>query len=59
MFGGMHVINCAVVYTSVALLARRLLRSRPTVTAWVTRISGVVMAGIGVVILAEQVLALR
>ncbi len=59
VLGGMHLINCAVVYTSVALLARRLLRSRPTATAWVTRVSGVVMVGIGVVILAEQVFVLR
>lgn len=59
VLGSMHLINCAVVYTSVALLARRLLRARPTATAWVTRISAIIMVGIGVVILVEQVLALR
>jgi threonine/homoserine/homoserine lactone efflux protein len=55
VLGGLHVVNCAVVYSSVALLARRVVRSRPRASVTVTTISGVLMAVIGVGMVVEQV----
>jgi threonine/homoserine/homoserine lactone efflux protein len=58
VLGGLHIINCAVVYSSVAVLARRLVRSRPRASTTVTKIAGVLMSVIGVSILVEQVVHL-
>lgn len=54
--GGLHLLNCAVIYTAVALLARRILRSRPRATVVVTRFAGVAMTLIGLGLLAERVI---
>ena len=54
--GGLHLLNIAIVYTTVGLLARRLLRTRPRASSVVTRIAGIAMTVIGVGILIEQVL---
>lgn len=54
--GGLHLLNCAVIYTAVALLARRILRSRPRATVVVTRFAGVAMIAIGAALLVERVL---
>jgi threonine/homoserine/homoserine lactone efflux protein len=56
--GGLHVLNCAVVYFMVALLARRLVRSRPRAREIVSKTSGVLMTLIGLGILAEQLVHL-
>ncbi|MCG2621082.1 LysE family translocator [Arthrobacter sp. I2-34] len=53
-FGLAHMLVSAVVYSGVALGARRLLRSRPAAARVVTLASGVIMIGLGVVLLAEQ-----
>ncbi|GAY07126.1 LysE family translocator [Pseudonocardia sp. N23] len=54
--GVVHVANCALVYTGVGTGARAVLRARPAAARIVTRVSGVVMAGLGVVLVVEQVL---
>lgn len=58
VLGGLHVANCAVVYFTVALLARRILRSRPRAGVIVTRIAGTVMVALGLFILVEKILEL-
>jgi threonine/homoserine/homoserine lactone efflux protein len=57
LLGLAHTANCAVVYTSVGVTARRVLRTRPAIAIAVTRCSGVAMIVIGVVLLAERLLA--
>jgi threonine/homoserine/homoserine lactone efflux protein len=57
--GGIHLLDCAAVYFTVALLARRILRSRPRATVIVTRLSGTAMTLIGAALLIERVLELR
>jgi threonine/homoserine/homoserine lactone efflux protein len=56
LLGLVHTANCAVVYTSVGVTARRVLRTRPATAAAVTRCSGAAMIVIGVVLLAERLL---
>lgn len=58
VLGGLHILNCTVVYFAVALLARRVLRSRPRTSLVVTRLAGVIMVLIGGGILVEQILQL-
>ncbi|MFJ1513755.1 LysE family translocator [Cellulosimicrobium funkei] len=58
VLGGLHILNCAVVYFGVALMARRMLRSRPRASVIVTRIAGVVMTVIGIVVIVEKALTL-
>ncbi|GAA1012107.1 lysine transporter LysE [Acrocarpospora pleiomorpha] len=54
VLGLVHVASCAVVYTGVGAGARRVLRARPAAARAVTRFSGAAMVGIGVLLLAEQ-----
>ncbi|WP_427019078.1 LysE family translocator [Pseudarthrobacter sp. P1] len=54
--GLVHVASCAVVYTGVGAGARVVLRTRPTAARTVTRISGIAMVAIGVVLLVEQLM---
>lgn len=54
--GGIHLLNCTVVYFVVALLARRVLRSRPRATVIVTKLSGTAMTLIGAGILIERIM---
>lgn len=54
VFGLAHMLVSAAVYTGVAVGARRLLRSRPAAARVVTLASGLIMIGLGVVLLAEQ-----
>ncbi|MEZ0447608.1 LysE family translocator [Cellulomonas sp. ICMP 17802] len=56
LLGLAHTVSCAVVYTSVALTARHVLRARPTAALVVSRMSGVVMIGLGAVLGVEQLL---
>jgi threonine/homoserine/homoserine lactone efflux protein len=57
LLGLMHTANCGVVYTGVGTAARRILRARPAIAHAVTRCSGVAMIVIGVLLLAERLLA--
>lgn len=54
LLGLTFVLLVAVVYTSVALLARKLLHSRPGAARKVTLASGVIMVALGAVLLSEQ-----
>jgi threonine/homoserine/homoserine lactone efflux protein len=58
LLGLTFVLLAAVVYTCVALLARRLLHSRPGAARKVTLASGVIMVALGAVLLSEQLLPL-
>ncbi|HEX6449763.1 MAG TPA: LysE family transporter [Trebonia sp.] len=57
LLGLVHTANCGVVYTGVGTAARRVLRTRPAIAHAVTRCSGVAMILIGVLLLAERLLA--
>lgn len=56
LLGLVHTANCAVVYTSVGVTARRVLRARPATAAAVARCSGAAMIVIGVLLLGERLL---
>jgi threonine/homoserine/homoserine lactone efflux protein len=58
LLGLTFVLLVAVVYTCVALLARKLLHSRPGAARNVTLASGVIMVALGAVLLSEQLLPL-
>lgn len=58
LLGLTFVLLVAVVYTCVALLARKLLHSRPGAARKVTLASGVIMVALGAVLLSEQLLPL-
>ncbi|WP_431218392.1 LysE family translocator [Leifsonia xyli] len=55
LLGALFVATCAVVYLTVAVLARRLLAARPRGTVVLARVSAVAMTLIGVSLLAERV----
>jgi threonine/homoserine/homoserine lactone efflux protein len=56
VLGSVHTVNCAVVYLTVGLAARTVLRARPSIARAVTRCSGIAMIAIAVVLLAERAL---
>ena len=58
LLGLTFVLLAGIVYTCVALLARKLLQSRPGAARAVTLTSGIIMIGLGSVLLAEQILPL-
>ena len=55
LLGGLFVATCAIVYLTVAVLARKLLASRPRSTVVLARVSAVAMTLIGLSLLAERV----
>ncbi|WP_285116137.1 LysE family transporter [Leifsonia sp. fls2-241-R2A-40a] len=55
LLGGLFVATCAVVYLTVAVLARRLLAARPRGTVILARVSAVAMTLIGLSLLVERV----
>ena len=55
LLGLTFVLLAGTVYTCVALLARKLLQSRPGAARTVTLASGIIMVALGVVLLSEQV----
>ncbi|MGW5211244.1 LysE family translocator [Streptomyces sp. NPDC004051] len=57
LFGTLHMAACALVYLTVGVLARTVLKTRPSAARAVTRASGALMIGIGVVLLAERLAA--
>lgn len=58
LLGLTFVLLAGAVYTCVALLARKLLQSRPGAARAVTLASGIIMVALGVVLLSEQLLPL-
>lgn len=58
LLGLTFVLLVAVVYTCVALLARKLLQSRPGAARRVTLASGIIMVALGAVLLSEQLMPL-
>jgi threonine/homoserine/homoserine lactone efflux protein len=58
LLGLTFVLLAGTVYTCVALLARKLLQSRPGAARAVTLASGIIMVLLGAVLLAEQVIPL-
>ncbi|MFE6039264.1 LysE family translocator [Streptomyces sp. NPDC056452] len=54
LFGTLHMALCAVVYLAVGVLARTLLKTRPSAARAVTRASGAMMIVIGGFLLAER-----
>ena len=58
LLGLTFVLLVAVVYSCVALLARRLLHSRPEAARKVTLTSGIIMVALGAVLLSEQLVPL-
>lgn len=58
LLGLTFVLLVAVIYSCVALLARRLLKSRPEAARRVTLASGVIMLALGAVLLSEQLIPL-
>ncbi|MEV7468075.1 LysE family translocator [Streptomyces kronopolitis] len=54
LLGTLHMAACAVVYLSVGVLARTVLRTRPAAARAVTRVSGAMMIVIGGFLLAER-----
>jgi threonine/homoserine/homoserine lactone efflux protein len=55
ILGLTHILNCAVVYMGVALLAGVVLRTRPGIARGVSRASGIAMIAVGVLLFAERV----
>jgi len=58
VLGSLHLVNCAIIYTAIGLLARRALRTRPRARRAVTVFSGAIMILIGLGILIEQIVVL-
>lgn len=56
LLGTIHLISCAVVYFLVGFSAQKVLRTRPEVAQIVSRISGVFMILIAIVLIFEQFL---
>jgi threonine/homoserine/homoserine lactone efflux protein len=54
VFGLVHVLSCAVVYSGVGVGARVVLRARPSLARAVSRFSGAAMVTIGGVLVAHQ-----
>src|SRR4051812_10534545 len=55
LLGLTFVLLVAVIYSCVALLARKLLQARPGAARQVTRASGIIMLILGALLLAEQI----
>lgn len=53
LLSAMHLTACVVVYLTVGVLARTVLKSRPSAARAVTRVSGAMMIGIGGLLLVE------
>ncbi|MGX1565410.1 LysE family translocator [Streptomyces sp. NPDC055506] len=54
LLGTLHMTACAVVYLAVGVLARTVLRTRPSAARAVTRVSGAMMIAIGGLLLVER-----
>lgn len=58
VLGGFHVANITIIYFGIALLAQRILRSRPRASAVITKFAGVAMTAIGAGLLIENAIEL-
>jgi len=56
LLGLVHVATCAAIYAAVGTGARVVLSARPAAAKVVTRISGVAMTVIGIILLVEQLI---
>ncbi|WP_329118436.1 LysE family translocator [Streptomyces sp. NBC_01465] len=56
LLGVLHMVSCAVVYLAVGVLARTVLKARPSAARAVTRVSGGMMIAIGGFLLAERLI---
>lgn len=54
LLGTLHMTACAVVYLAVGVLARTVLKTRPSAARAVTRVSGAMMIAIGGLLLVER-----
>ena len=54
-FGALHAFSCGVVYLMVGFGAKAVLQARPSAAQNVSRVSGVIMIVIALVLLSEQV----
>jgi threonine/homoserine/homoserine lactone efflux protein len=54
LLGALHMTACAVVYLAVGVLARTVLKTRPSAARAVTRASGAMMIVIGGFLLVER-----
>jgi threonine/homoserine/homoserine lactone efflux protein len=54
MLGAVHALSCCGVYLAVGLAAQRVLGSRPGAALVVSRVSGALMLGIALLLLAER-----
>ncbi|MGI5424216.1 LysE family translocator [Streptomyces sp. CA-179760] len=54
LLGTLHMTACAVVYLAVGVLARTVLRTRPSAALAVTRVSGAMMIAIGGFLIVER-----
>ncbi|MFJ8025320.1 LysE family translocator [Streptomyces sp. NPDC096311] len=54
LLGALHMSACAVVYLAVGVLARTVLKTRPSAARAVTRVSGVMMIVIGGFLMMER-----
>ncbi|MFC4508379.1 MULTISPECIES: LysE family translocator [Streptomyces] len=54
LFGALHITACALVYLTVGVLARTVLKTRPAAARAVTRASGAMMIAIGGFLLVER-----
>ncbi|MFJ5272023.1 LysE family translocator [Streptomyces sp. NPDC088358] len=54
LLGTLHMTACALVYLAVGILARTVLRTRPSAARAVTRVSGAMMIVIGGFLLVER-----
>ncbi|MGA5898989.1 LysE family translocator [Streptomyces venetus] len=57
LLGVLHMTVCTVVYLAIGVLARAVLRTRPSAARAVTRVSGVMMIVIGGFLLVERLAA--
>lgn len=57
--GGVHVINCCLVYLMVGYGSRAVLRTRPQAAEAVGRVSGAIMIVLAIVLVAESLLGRR
>lgn len=58
VLGGLHVANITIAYFGIALLARRILRSRPRASIVITKFAGAAMTIIGAGLLIEKAIEL-
>lgn len=52
--GALHVLNCAIIYSTVAFGASAVLTARPRAALAVTTLTGIVLIGLGGVLAVEQ-----